>query len=256
MNKQQKQQTPKKKATIPLSRLSISQRGSSKVSGSLKSLRQFPTGVVGTSRKSTTIIEDEYVTEISSSTAFATNSFPINPGQSLTFPWLSKIAANWEKYHINEIEFYYTPEASAYAPAAQTGKVILSCDYDAADAAPVSKVQVEDTDPHADGMPYEDICLRLDPKFLNDTVTGKYVRPGAQPANTDIKTYDAGNLYLSTSGTTSPGTCGELRVRYSVTLEKPVIESPSNPTTTSIVNTFIASGTTLTATVLSNVACI
>jgi hypothetical protein len=54
---------------------------------------------------------------------------------------------------------------------------------------------------------------------------GKYVRPGAQPANTDIKTYDSGNLFVSTQGQGGTTNCGELHVRYRVRLMKPVLES-------------------------------
>jgi len=194
----------------------------------LKQSPQFPSGVSAMSRKCVTIEEDEYIADIASTTAFTNTQFPLNPGQLLTFPWLSKLAANWEKYRFNKIEFYYKPEASAYATAGQTGKVILSFDYDAADAAPTSKTMCEDTDPHVDCMPYEECFLVLDCKYVNDTLTGKYVRPGGVPGGTDIRLYDGGNLNVSTYGTTTGGTCGEIRVRYSVTLEKPIIE-PATP---------------------------
>jgi hypothetical protein len=194
----------------------------------LKQSPQFPSGVSAMSRKCVTIEEDEYIADIASTTAFTNTQFPLNPGQLLTFPWLSKLAANWEKYRFNNIEFYYKPEASAYATAGQTGKVILSFDYDAADAAPTSKTMCEDTDPHVDCMPYEECILKLDCKYVNDTLTGKYVRPGGVPGGTDIRLYDGGNLNVSTYGTASGGTCGEIRVRYSVTLEKPIIE-PATP---------------------------
>jgi len=217
-------------------------RTASRPVGKIVQPKRFPTGVVGMNRRSATIIEDEYLFDISSTTAFTTTKVALNPGQSATFPWLYKIASQWEKYHINSIEFYYKPEASAYAAAAQTGKVILSFDYDAADVAPTSKTQVEDTDPHADAMPYEEVCLVLDPLLLNDTPTGKYVRPGALPANTDIKTYDAGNLWVSTYGTASGGVCGEIRVRYSITLEKPVIETIVPQPATGGMAYFTASG--------------
>jgi hypothetical protein len=53
---------------------------------------------------------------------------------------------------------------------------------------------------------------------------GKYVRPGALPANTDIKTYDSGNFFLSTYGCQGTGNLGELRVKYTVRLSEPVLE--------------------------------
>jgi hypothetical protein len=45
--------------------------------------------------------------------------------------------------------------------------------------------------------------------------------------NTDIKTYDAGNLFVSTYGNTNTTVIGELRVRYKCVLSVPVLESAS-----------------------------
>jgi hypothetical protein len=216
------------KLTKDMKTLTVSSSGKSQRSAVLKQSPRFPTGTSFMSRKCVNIEEDEYIADISSTTSFTNTQFPLNPGQVGTFPWLSKIAANWEKYRFNKIEFYYKPEASAYATAGQTGKVILSFDYDAADAAPTSKTMCEDTDPHVDCMPYEECFLALDTAYINDTNTGKFVRPGGVPGATDIRLYDGGNLNVSTYGTASGGVCGEIRVRYSVTLEKPVLE-PATP---------------------------
>jgi hypothetical protein len=102
---------------------------------------------------------------------------------------------------------------------------MLSCDYDASDSPPTSKQQVLDTVPHIDGMPSkEEIRLRLNASEMRNQ-DGKYVRPGAQPANTDIKTYDAGNLFVSTYGCANTSVIGELRVRYRCLLKVPVLEA-------------------------------
>jgi len=172
-----------------------------------------------------TVEEDEFIADIVGSTGFATVSFPVNPGQVSTFPWLSKQAAQWEKYRWDYLEFYYKPEVSAFATNGQAGKVILSMDYDASDAPPSNKQQAEDTDPHTDAMPYEDLLLILDPYQMFEMADSKYVRPGGLPGSTDIKTYDSGNLSVSTIGNTNNSLLGELHVRYAVTFEVPVLET-------------------------------
>jgi hypothetical protein len=49
---------------------------------------------------------------------------------------------------------------------------------------------------------------------------------GKQPANTDIKTYNAGNLYLCTSGFAADGVpCGVLTVHYDVELTVPITQN-------------------------------
>lgn len=171
------------------------------------------------------IDEDEYIADINGSVAFATTQYSGNIGQSGSFPWGYKIASLYEKYRFLKLEFYYRREVSEYATNGQAGKVMLSWDYDASDGAPTSKQQVLDTEPHADGMPStEKISLVVNCQHFQKT-DGMYVRPGAQPANTDIKTYDCGNLFVSTYGNTNTTVVGELRVRYTCRVEIPVLES-------------------------------
>jgi len=155
----------------------------------------------------------------------------VNPGQVSTFPWLSKQAAQWEKYRWEYLEFYYNPEVSAFATNGQSGKIILSMDYDASDAPPSSKQQAEDTDPHTDAMPYEDLLLALDPRQMFEMADSKYIRPAGLPGSSDIKTYDSGNLAVSTIGNHDTTLLGELHVRYAVVFEVPVLEAPAGGST-------------------------
>jgi len=187
-------------------------------------------GAIGnrsTNRRTQVIEEDEYIADINGSATFATTAFALNPGQAGTFPWGSKIAQLYEEYDYEYVEFYYKREVSEFATNGQAGKVILSFDYDANDGAPTTKQQVEDTVPHVDAMPcVPRLGLAIDCARIrkNDS---KYVRAGAQPANTDLKTYDAGNLFVSTIGCTNATLIGELHVRYRVRLSEPVLEAAS-----------------------------
>jgi len=190
-------------------------------------------GLSSVNRSSTrlkqTIEEDEYIAEVAGSVAFATTQYNVNIGQNSTFPWGSKIASLFEKYHFDQLEFYYRREVSEYATNGQSGKVMLSFDYDASDAPPSNKQQVLDTIPHVDAMPCEQtIRLNINTNEMKSQ-DGWYVRPGAQPANTDIKTYDCGVLSVSTYGCANTTTIGELRVRYKCTLHVPVLEAVGGP---------------------------
>jgi hypothetical protein len=207
-------------------------------------------GSTSTTRFRQTIEEDEYIGEVNGSVSFATTGYNINPGQAGTFPWGNKISQLYERYDFNYLEFYVCSEVSAYATQGQTGVVVLSCDYDASDVAPTTKQQVEDTDPHTKPcLPsvQSPIRLILDCAEMRSS-DAKYVRPGAQPANTDIKTYDAGILYVSTQGNQNTTVIGELHVRYKCTLKKPVLESAVN------LQGAVAHFSTLTATTANNFA--
>jgi hypothetical protein len=178
-----------------------------------------------TNRLSQVIEEDEYIAEVNGSIGFATTQYNVNIGQSSTFPWGYKIAALYEKYDFDYIEFYYKREVSEYAANGQTGKVMLSFDYDASDSPPTNKQQVEDTVPHIDGMPCsETLRLKLDCAAMKKQPS-IYIRPGLQPANTDIKTFDKGLLFVSTQGNANTTIIGELRVRYRCVVKVPVLES-------------------------------
>jgi len=211
-------------------------------------------GMVGntaTSRlraRSCTVTEDEFVGAVVSGGTganFNNTAYPINPGQASLFPWLSKQAAQWEKYHFNSLEFYYKPEVSQFATAGTTGKVIFGVDFDASDGVPTTKQAMEDTIPHTDCMPHNSMRLRLNSRDIHALYPTLYVRPGSLPGASDIKTYDAGNLNVATQGiAANTAELGELRVRYSVTFSVPVLETAAGaPANNSVVTyTSVAGG--------------
>jgi hypothetical protein len=204
------------------------------------------------SKRDMVIEESEYIAEVTVANEpnFNVVSYAINPGNSTTFPWLSTIAKQFEKYSFEKLSFVYKKEVSEFATNGQTGKVIMSVDYDASDPAPATKQQMEDTVPHADAMPCESFALQCDLRDLRPTATdAKYVRSGGLPGNSDIKTYDVGNLMVATVGQTSNAAVGELHVVYRVRLIKPVLENLAGaPTNYSISAYSTSANTALTTT--------
>jgi hypothetical protein len=199
----------------------------------------------------------EYIGEvISNSTGFSVlNSYSVNPGQATVFPWLSKKALLYEKYQFRSLEFVYKPEVSGFASLGTTGKVILSFDYDASDAPPTTKLQMEDTDPSADDMPYKEICLKMKPRELHKNSDAKFVRPAGLPGGSDIKTFDCGILNVAISGIeANAGTLGELWVRYNCVLSVPVLESTASAPMNFSVSEFVSdAGETLTTATLHTI---
>jgi len=180
-----------------------------------------------TNRRKMIIEEDEYIAEVTVANQpnFNNTQYSVNPGQVGTFPWLSTIAARFEKYRFDYLEFYYKREVSEFATNGQVGKVIMSFDTDASDAAPATKQQMEDTDPHVDALPSENMRLVIPRAMLQTQLDSHYVRPGALPGNADIKTYDVGNLNVATQVIANNVAVGELHVRYRVELSIPVLEN-------------------------------
>jgi hypothetical protein len=184
-----------------------------------------------TNRRSMMLEEDEYIGEITTSGTpanFNVVSYPVNIGQKATFPWGSGVVSkSFEKYQFDRIEFYVKREVSEFATAGTTGKVMMSFDSDASDPPPATKQQIEDTDPHVDGMPSENIRLAIPPQMLKRLIDGFYIRPAGLPGSADIKTYDLGNLFVATQGIAGTGaqTVGELHVRYRCRVFIPILEN-------------------------------
>jgi hypothetical protein len=227
----------------------------SKAKSSSGRIQAFPSGMGrngGLKHKPTIITDDENLGIINSSggTAFSIlGQYAINPGQASTFPWLSSIAKNYEKYEFLMLEFYIVPQVSGFATAGQTGEVVLSVDYDASDAAPATYQQQVDVWPHSCEPPPMRQRIMLNPKEMHKESDAKFVRPGGLLGGTDIKTYDCGNLFLGAVGISGGAVpLFSLHVRYSVKFTVPILENfaqaPQNNSVTFLVDSAAALTTT------------
>ncbi len=174
---------------------------------------------------------DEYVADVNGSTGTTpvVTTYRYNPGNSTTFPWLSKEAAQWEKWvQIGTPMLYYKPQVSGFATNGQAGKVMFGFDYDPHDAPPVTRANFESSDSHADCMPYQEITLPLDADLINNGPgKRKNVRPGMLPGGADIEAYDGGNFYVGTVNNAATTLIGEIRIKATFRFEAKVLEPAS-----------------------------
>lgn len=160
------------------------------------------------------------------SIAYNQNIYPINPGQSQMFPRLSRTATLYERYKFDFLEFYYQHDVSEYNPEGTSGLVYLSCKYDAAAPPPATTTQIDSSEPKVRCMPSENAVLNVPSAQLHPRGDPKFVRPGALPGGSDIKLYDVGNLFVTTSGQVADTTeIGKLYVRYRGHFYTEVLES-------------------------------
>jgi len=167
----------------------------------------------------------EYIGVQSNAASFAATSSPINPGQVAMFPWLSAIASNFETYLFNTLNFEYSP----FCPSSTTGSVVLAIDYDAADPIPVSKSQTLQYHNAVRSVVWQECCCRSDKGDNRKFGIQRFIRPGALPAGTDIKTYDLGNFIAAVGDGTNTDACGDLFVTYDVELITPIQGAPPSP---------------------------
>jgi hypothetical protein len=162
------------------------------------------------------IVHREYVADVAGSIAFANTQYPINPGMSATFPWLSKIARNYESYRFRRLRFLYETDAATSA----VGTIILTVDYDASDPAPVNKQQAMAYRGAVRSAPWNP-CVHTSLKEDLDKRNSYYNRFVSVPAATDIKLYDVGTLNVSTIAQAGSSLIGELYVEYDILLMTP-----------------------------------
>jgi hypothetical protein len=164
----------------------------------------------------------ELVTNISGSVAFAVAlRLALNPGLAATFPWLSSIAASWEKYKFHKLAFKYLTRTGSTTP----GSVILAPDYDASDGPPASEQIVSAFSDLVEDVPWrESMTCALKAQSMNSSVPVHFVRSEPVAANNDIKVYDVGQFFVCTvDGTAVPW--GKLWVEYDVEFFIPQLPS-------------------------------
>jgi hypothetical protein len=173
--------------------------------------------LISASNSSSRIVHRELIGSVVGAVEFTIQAqYALNPGLSSTFPWLSTQAVGWEQYHFNKLRFCYYTRTGSNIP----GSVLLIPDYDAADSAPDSEQIASTYEDTEEDAPWMDIECILNPLAMHPDGPKKYIRSAALAANLDIKTYDAGNLFLATTDGTAVG-WGKLWVEYDVTLYVP-----------------------------------
>ena len=168
----------------------------------------------------------EYICDINASTAFANNSFPVNPGLSEVFPWLSAIANNYEQYRWNGLVYQYV-STSSDAIASSTnlgmGQLCIASDYNAGDEAYRNLPQALSSMFANSGKPSENIMHAVECAPTDVPNKLFYCRSGDVPSGQDIRLYDMLSLQVMTQKMPAAYTgMGQLWVSYDITFCKSI----------------------------------
>jgi hypothetical protein len=184
-----------------------------------------------TSNGSVRLRHREYLRDVYGSTGFAITSFNINPADSNTFPWLSKIAEHFEQWQPHGLIFDYRSMSSDVQVAATTalGSVILGTEYNALASRFVNKQAMEASQFAVSVKPSVSVMHPIECDLSQTPSQPLYVRlPGDATINADPRLYDLGNFQIATQGmSTDGGDQGELWVTYDIELLKPVLTQPA-----------------------------
>jgi hypothetical protein len=183
------------------------------------------------SGQTTRVQHREYIQDVitsSSAGTFQTTQFPLNPGVSATFPWLSVLAQQYQEYTFKGLVFHFVSTSGDSVASTNTalGSVIMATQYRSTSAPFTNKTAMLNEYFSCDGKPSEDIAhpVECDPK--ENPFNVQYVRTGNVPSGEDEKMYDLGTFNFATVG--YPGTSsnvGELWVTYDIELRKPQVAS-------------------------------
>lgn len=174
---------------------------------------------------SITFSHREYVTDIVSSVNFNNQGYLINPGNALLFPWLSKIANNFEEFEFLGLIFEFKSMSASAVGSTNTGlgTLIMATDYDVVDANYATKQEMEIADFSTSDAPcyHQYHPVECDPR--QNVMKKMFVQNATTLAGypDDPRFSVLGNFQIATQGVQSPSTVGELWVSYHVRLSKP-----------------------------------
>lgn len=182
---------------------------------------------VHATKRGVSISHREFLGDITGSQAFTSRTYPINPGSSVTFPWLSNIAEMFQSYRIKGMIFEFNSTSADALNSVNTalGTVIMSTQYNVALPPLVNKAEMEQYEYTVSGRPSRNLthCVECDPSL--QVMEHLFTRTGALPAGQDYQFYDWGNFQLATVGMQAAAVIGELWVSYEVEFLKPRIAS-------------------------------
>jgi hypothetical protein len=156
---------------------------------------------------------------LGSSSQFTLQQFLINPTNVQTFPWLSRIASQYDQWEPNGIVFEFVSTSSDFNGASQSlGVVVMATDYDPYDPDYTSKQQMENADYSNSAKPSShqihgiECEMRERPTRVLYTSTNNGI-----PLTSTVM----GTFNIATQGCSDANiTLGELWVSYDITFYK------------------------------------
>jgi len=171
--------------------------------------------------------EKERIATVSGSASFAVvGNFALNPGIAESFPWLSGVAQRFERYNFDSLTVRYKNLKGTDTD----GNIIISYDPDTLDGAPATAVAQTQSTAYIDGAPWRIFELKVP-----CSKEKKFVRAGPV-VTSDLKTYDAGRIWVTAEGCADSTAHGYLEVEYSVSLHEKQSASAGASVTAPAVN--------------------
>ena len=187
-----------------------------------------PPQVRNNSARTVTLSHREYLCDIVSGPAgsFSVQNFVINPGNTVTFPWLSGVASKFQQYRLDGMIFQFKSMSADALNSTNTalGQVIMATNYDVNQPLFDSKYEMENTEFSTSVKPSLSAMHPIECARTESTLNELYVAAGGNiPPGGTASMYNFGNFQIATNGFQAANVnIGELWVTYEVTLFKPI----------------------------------
>lgn len=182
----------------------------------------------------------ECIGTFSTSVAFANTDYVINPSNSATFPRLSQMAALFELYDFEKLEFKFVSTSATAVASTNTalGSIMMNTNYDVTDSAFASQSQMENYGGITEARPSVTSVHRVQVAGMKGGLKApdsskllryNLVESGATPtypSNTSAHDYDLGRFQIASSGAQAASVAGRLYVTYKLNLHRWKVDTP------------------------------
>lgn len=184
----------------------------------------------------------EFISTIDLNPDFTATKLEMNAGLAGCFPWLNRVAINFEHYKFNYVNLVYEP----FVGSQQPGQAYVMFDYDCNDQPPLSIADVANTQDSVRGALWRGWKAPLDIKACTRGLDRMLVRDG--DVTGDKNAYDMCNVFFGVFGNTGAtvGTAGYLHIEYEIELIKPQMSLQHSPAASEITNLASEDGLTQT----------
>lgn len=175
-----------------------------------------------TSHATNIISHREYLGDLDGATQFVNRDYPLNPGMSKTFPWLSTIAANYQQYKFHGLIFEFRPLMTDFVTSGAPGVIVMTTNYNADQGPFGTRQEAENAEFAVSVKPTQGLMHMIECRDVEVANKLYNVRTISPPVGQDLRLYDYGLTQIITQNNPAQ-VLGELWVSYCVEFFKPCL---------------------------------
>jgi len=156
--------------------------------------------------------------------------FDLNPGLPASFPWLSRIAANFEQYDFAGLVFEFKTTSATAIGSTNTalGSIFMSTQYNVLNPVFANETEMKAYEFTVETEPCISALHPVECAPSTAVLDRHYIRTGPTPPDSDPRMYDMGRFEVATIGAQAASVAGDLWVSYDVILQKPKLINTGN----------------------------